>query len=81
MLQLLVFAFMLTSQLQAQDVTLKQEVQQVYKAIVRIEVVSESGSGGRMKKSSLTWSGQILRFILCATLITLKQKVVWAIFA
>ena len=61
MLQLLVFAFLLTSQLQAQDVTLKQEVQQVYKAIVRIEVVSESGSGGRMKKSRSTGSGVIIR--------------------
>ena len=61
MLQLLFFAFLLTSQLQAQDVTLKQEVQQVYKAIVRIEVVSESGSGGRMKKSRSTGSGVIIR--------------------
>ena len=46
----MVFVILLTNQLVAQKVTLDQEVQQVYKAIVRIEVVSESGSGGRTKK-------------------------------
>ena len=57
----MVFVILLTNQLVAQKVTLDQEVQQVYKAIVRIEVVSESGSGGRMKKSRSTGSGVIIR--------------------
>ena len=50
-----------SAKISAQDVTLNQEVQQVYKAIVRIAVVSESGSGGRMKKSRSTGSGVIIR--------------------
>jgi len=50
-----------STHLSAKDVTLNQEVQQVYKAIVRIAVVSESGSGGRMKKSRSTGSGVIIR--------------------
>ena len=57
----MVFVILLTNQLVGQKVTLDQEVQQVYKAIVRIEVVSESGSGGRMKKSRSTGSGVIIR--------------------
>ena len=50
-----------SAKISAKDVTLNQEVQQVYKAIVRIAVVSESGSGGRMKKSRSTGSGVIIR--------------------
>lgn len=61
--QISAFGFILSfsANLLAQDVTLNQEVQQVYKAIVRIAVVSESGSGGRMKKSRSTGSGVIIR--------------------
>ena len=39
---------------------LAQAVENVYPAIVRIEVVSEQGSGGRMMKSRSTGSGVIV---------------------
>ena len=42
------------------SIYLNKEVNSVYKAIVRIEVVSESGSGGRMKKARSTGSGVII---------------------
>jgi len=41
-------------------VSISQEIQNVYQAIVRIEVVSEKGSGGRMMKSRSTGSGVII---------------------
>ena len=39
---------------------LAQAVEEVYPAIVRIEVVSEQGSSGRMMKSRATGSGVIV---------------------
>lgn len=40
--------------------SISEEIQDVYQAIVRIEVVSEQGSGGRMMKSRSTGSGVII---------------------
>ena len=46
-----------TASLDAKEITLNDDIDKVYQAIVRIEVVSESGSGGRMMKSRSTGSG------------------------
>lgn len=47
--------------LSGKEISLNDAVERVYQAIVRIEVVSESGSGGRMMKSRSTGSGVIIR--------------------
>ena len=50
-----------TASLDGKEITLNDDIDKVYQAIVRIEVVSESGSGGRMMKSRSTGSGVIIR--------------------
>ena len=50
-----------TASLDAKEITLNDDIDKVYQAIVRIEVVSESGSGGRMMKSRSIGSGVIIR--------------------
>ena len=54
--------FLLFSDLSGSDsnFALDEKVQSICKAIVRIEVVSEKGSGGRMMKSQSTGSGVII---------------------
>jgi serine protease Do len=44
----------------AENIEDNQSLSEVYKAIVRIEVISEKGSGGRMMKSRSTGSGVII---------------------
>jgi serine protease Do len=46
--------------LSAENIEDNQSLSEVYKAIVRIEVISEKGSGGRMMKSRSTGSGVII---------------------
>ena len=45
---------------QISKIDLNQSLSDVYKAIVRIDVISERGSGGRMMKSRSTGSGVII---------------------
>ena len=48
---------------------------EVYKAIVRIEVISEKGSGGRMMKSRSTGSGVIItKMVLSSPIIMWQEK-------
>ena len=58
---LVTFFFLFSITLSGKEISLNDAVENVYKAIVRIEVVSESGSGGRMMKSRSTGSGVIIR--------------------
>ena len=57
---LLAFAFNLLLSAEHSNFSLTDEVRAVYQAIVRIEVVSEKGSGGRMMKARSTGSGVII---------------------
>ena len=52
--------FLLAESKFSSSLPLAQAVENVYPAIVRIEVVSEQGSGGRMMKSRSTGSGVIV---------------------
>jgi serine protease Do len=54
------FIFSFASEEQTKPISISKAVQQIYPAIVRIEVVSEQGSGGRMMKSRATGSGVIV---------------------
>ena len=45
--------FICSFALSAENIEDNQSLSEVYKAIVRIEVISEKGSGGRMMKSDL----------------------------
>ena len=55
-----IHTFLLAESKVSSSLPLAQAVENVYPAIVRIEVVSEQGSGGRMMKSRSTGSGVIV---------------------
>jgi serine protease Do len=55
-----IHAFLLAESKVSSSLPLAQAVEEVYPAIVRIEVVSEQGSSGRMMKSRATGSGVIV---------------------
>ena len=56
----IIFLFPLSDLIGAEEFEINERVNSVYQAIVRIEVVSERGSNGRMQKSGSTGSGVII---------------------
>ncbi len=56
----IIILFSLSDPIGAEELKINERVNSVYQAIVRIEVVSERGSNGRMQKSGSTGSGVII---------------------